>query len=590
MNLVHVVSRIRLGWRGASVAPLALALLLSCAGDRAPDRARGMASDAEAPGAGGPGESRAAQIDAWLSVWDRPGSPGVAVLVARGDETLYRGAAGGADLEHAVPIKPTTVFQSASLSKQITAFAIAMLDLDRRLSLDDEVRKYIPELADFGSPVTIRHLVHHTSGLRDAWELLFLAGWRREDLITHEHVLDLAAHQKTLNFPPGEQFLYSNTGYTLLAEVVHRVTGEPFAAWVKKNIFEPLEMHNTRVRASLGELIEDRAYSYYALEGGGYENAPNNAVMPGAGDMFTTVDDLAKWARNLDEGTLGGEALVRQVQTPGILNDGTATNYAFGMYVETERGIRMVAHGGGVAGFRAFLLRAPEHRLTVVVLANVNTLSAGALANRIATLYLDGERTPEPSTERDDAANPAILDAALWGDYVGTYLMSPGLTFTVRRRGEGMTVQATGEDEVEMRPVASGRFMVDAYGAPILFQPTPEGPFSLEFGGSAGTRTKAFVPTLRQLEEFTGNFRSDELRTTYTFVVRNGTLVLRHPRLGDIPVHPTVGDQFGEDMADEFGIRGRWFRSFDFVRDPGGAVTGLSLTVGGARNVRFEKL
>jgi CubicO group peptidase (beta-lactamase class C family) len=587
--LAHGLSLARPCLPGASFVLLALVPFLSCAGVRLPDRAQGVVPDTEAQGAGGPRDSRAAEVDAWLAEWDRPGSPGVAVLVAQGDETLYRGAAGSANLEYAVPITPATVFQSASLSKQITAFAIAMLAQQQRLSLDDEVRKYIPELADFGAPTTIRHLVHHTSGLRDAWELLFFAGWRREDVITHDHVLDLATHQRSLNFPSGEQFLYTNTGYTLLVEVIQRVTGRPFAAWVKENIFEPLEMHDTRVRDSLGELIEGRAYSYYALEGGGYENAPSNALMLGGSNVFTTVDDLVKWARNLDEGTLGGETLVRQVQTPGFMNDGTATNYAFGMYVRTQRGIRMVAHGGGVAGFRAYLLRAPEHRLTVIVLANLNTISAGALANRIATLYLGERMSPEPASEPVEEGGPATFAAAGWDDYVGTYLMSPGLTFTVRRRGGGMTVQATGEEEVEMGPVAAGRFIVDAYGSPIRFEPTSEGTFSLVFSGSTGTRAEAFTPTRRQLDEFVGEFHSVELRTTYTFVVRDEKLVLRHPRLGDIPVHPTIADQFGEDMADEFGNTGRWFRSFDFVRDRNGTITGLSLTVGGARNVRFDK-
>lgn len=249
----------------------------------------------------------------------------------------------------------------------------------------------------------------------------------------------------------------------------------------------------------------------------------------------------------------------------------------------------MVAHGGGVAGFRAFLLHAPEHRFTVVVLANLNTISAGALANRIAALYLGEHMSPDTASEPDEEADPATIDAAAWDDYVGTYLMSPGLTFTVRRRGGGMTVQATGEEEVEMLPVAAGRFMVDAYGAPIRFKPTSEGTFSLVFSGSTGTRATTFTPTGSQLDEFTGDYHSAELRTTYTFVVRDETLVLRHPRLGDIPVHPTIADQFGEDMADEFGITGRWFRSFDFVRDRNGTITGLSLTVGGARNVRFDK-
>jgi CubicO group peptidase (beta-lactamase class C family) len=284
-----------------------------------------------------------------------------------------------ANLDHDVPLTPSSVFHVASVSKQFTGTAILLLAADGKLSL------------------TIRQLATHTSGMRDQWDLLNLAGWRySRDLITDDDVMELLTRQKALNFNPGERHLYSNSGYTLMALIVKRVSGTSFREFTTERIFKPLGMHHTFFRDNFSEVVKGQAYGY-APAGQGYRLSVTNFDTAGATSLLTTVEDLLKWHMNFDSKTVGGETLQVKLLERGVLNSGTTIDYAFGVTHGRHRGVATVGHGGSDAGYRADFVRFPEHRLGVATLCNIATANPGALSRRVADLFLPGNLPAAPA-------------------------------------------------------------------------------------------------------------------------------------------------------------------------------------------------
>ncbi len=324
-------------------------------------------------------------------------TPGCAVGVAEnGAPTFFRGY-GLADLEHDVPIAPDTIFEAGSVSKQFTAAAVLLLAHEGKLSLDDPVRRYIPELPDFGKPLLIRHMLNHTSGLRDWGSVAAISGWPRTSRVhTHAHVLDIVSHQESLNFPPGARFSYSNTGFTLAAIIVTRVSGMPFPAFTRARIFEPLGMTSTSWRDDFTRVVKRRAIAYEEQNGQFYTDMPFENVF-GNGGLLTTVGDLLKWNHNFKAPVVGDAAFVAEQQTPGRFSDGRQHGYALGLYVGTYRGLREVYHSGSTAGYSAFLTRFPDERTSIAVLCNIAT-NATRLAHDVADIVLgDREKPEEPA-------------------------------------------------------------------------------------------------------------------------------------------------------------------------------------------------
>src|SRR5688500_16593639 len=296
-----------------------------------------------------PSDTRVAKVDEIFKVYARPDSPGCAVGVYKDGGVLLTRAYGMANLDHDVPLTPRSVFHVASVSKQFTAAAILLLAQDGKLSLDDPIQKHVKELADFGEPVTIRHLLNHTSGIRDQWDLLGLAGWRySRDLITDDDVLQLLARQKDLNFGPGERHLYSNSGYTLLAVVVSRASGKTFREFTTERIFKPLGMTSTFFRNNFNEVVKGQAYGY-ARSGPDFRLSVTNFDTAGATSLMTTVDDLAKWHANFDTPVVDGQPMLEALLTRGVLTDKRPIDYAFGISHGTYRSVPTVSHGGADA-------------------------------------------------------------------------------------------------------------------------------------------------------------------------------------------------------------------------------------------------
>ena len=531
-------------------------------------------------------EARAAKVDKLFSPWDKPESPGASLAVIKDGEVVYKRGYGSANLEYDIPITPSTVFHVASVSKQFTAFAAAMLAEQGKLKLDDDIRKYLPEVPDFGKTITIRHLIHHISGMRDQWELLAVAGWRLDDVITREHILKMVRNQKELNFEPGEQYLYCNTGFTLLAETVARVTGQSFREWTEENIFKPLGMSDTQFYDDHERIVKNRAYSYVPVKENGFKKRRLNYANVGATSLFTTAEDLAKWLQNFEDGRVGGREVIEQMQEQGVLNNGKMISYAFGLVIGEHKGLRTVSHSGGDAGYRSHVVLFPEQRFSVVVLSNLGSFNTSRLARQVADIYLSDVIKEEQPPARQAEQREVEPNTALYDTLAGKYYFEPGLIMTFSKENNQLMLEQNGGPKISLVPESDTEFSLRDRDAKLTFQLNNVGyvtqlVFIQGDNVMTGEKFEQLELNAQQLEEFAGDYYSDELGTVYTLAVVSGKLVAQHRRHDDIQLNPTKKDMF---LGEEW-----FFRQVRFTRDKENRVTGFRLSGGRVRNLRFDK-
>ncbi len=532
-------------------------------------------------GAFGDGTHR--RVDALFAEWDRTDSPGAAVAILRNGNVEYSKGFGRANLEYPVFISPSTIFHVASVSKQFTVFSILLLQEQGKLNLDDEVRLYISEMPAFDGKITIRHLIHHTSGIRDQWELLAMAGWRLDDVITREQILKMLANQEELNFMPGEQSLYSNMGYTLLAEIVARVSGMTFPEWTDQNLFRPLGMNKTHFHDSHEHIVPDRAYSYAPIPGGGYRHAVLSYANAGATSLFTTAEDMMKWLRNFDNPVVGSLDIIDRMHERGVLINGDTIQYAGALITGEYKGASIVSHGGADAGFRSFVVRFPEHDLGIVVLSNLRSFSPQTIAMQIADIYLNDKLIE--TGEKSIAVGQ--MDLSTLHSYEGVYRMESGTVLTVKLERDSLWMQPFGQGRLFLIPVGEGRFSVrePEIGVEFIRDESSSGfGIQISVGGTKnhGRYIAAGVDLSPELNEYTGTYFSRELETFYSLELADGRLVARHRRHNDILLSPVTQDLCVGDAW--------WFRTLDFVRGEDGSIAGFRLTGGRVRNLLFMKM
>ena len=419
-------------------------------------------------------ETLEAKVNRLFAEWNQLDSPGAALAVTRDGEVIYKQGYGMANLEYDIPITTTTIFDIASVSKQFAGFAIATLLHEGRLSLDDNIRMYLPDVPDFGNTITIRHLLHHTSGLRDWVQSLVIAGVGMDDVISFKHILKMVQHQKALNFEPGEAFLYSNTGYNLLTEIVETVTGHSFREWTDTNIFKPLAMTNSHFHDDYEMILKNRAYSYQTVEKDRFKHAVNNTTALGSSSLYSTVEDLAKWVLNFNNTHIGEQTVIEQMHQCGVLNDGEQISYAFGLNIGEYRTLKTVGHSGSWRGFRSHLIRFPDQKFGVVILCNLDTFNPLGLAEQVADLYLADVLGPVEISEPDEALQPEegtksepLIPEQLTefeGDY---YTEELDTTYTIGVRGNGLVAQHIRHDDI-LLTYADGHFLGDVWFFPEI--------------------------------------------------------------------------------------------------------------------------
>lgn len=532
---------------------------------------------------GAQAQSQQERTDEIFATYDVAGSPGCAVGVDRAGDPLLRQAYGMADLEWDIANTSETIFENGSVSKQFTAGAIVLLAMEGALSLEDDVRKYVPELPEYPETVTLRHMLNHTSGLRDWGSVAGLSGWGRS-LRTHDqrHVIDILSRQSALNFTPGHEYSYSNSGYNLLAIIVSRVSGMSFAEFSNTRIFEPLGMTNTQWRDDYTRIVPGRSAAYTAERDGTFSiNRPIEHVH-GNGGLLTTVGDLLKWNHALDEGSLAGPEFVEMLETQGVLNDGRTIAYALGLSVGESFGLRTVSHGGATSGYRAGLVRFPDQQLSVAVLCNVTSANGVGHALDVARVFL-GDQAQADSD--DDLPRGIQLSGDQLRAHIGPYSSTIRPARSILTFADGQ-LRIGGANGTVLTPWSETEFHIGAEGGPYLV-------FTGQvMGGRQGFEIRyedgvvdAFVPagewtpSEEVLEEYTGSYTSDDARVTMDVIVEDGGLVLVHPELGPARLRAS--------HLDTFMLGGRLIR---FRRLTGGAVYEMSTAEQRIYDMRFRKL
>lgn len=522
------------------------------------------------------------KVDQLFAQWDRPDSPGAAVVIVKDGKVVYQRGYGCADLEHHIPITPQTVFDVASVAKQFTGLSVAMLVEQGKISLDDDIHKYLPDVPDFGKPITIANLLHHTSGLRDWPETLSISGLDMQGPITLDTILEMVRRQRELDFAPGEEEQYSNTGYNLLAAVIAKVTGQSFRAWMDANLFQPLGMKHTLVCDNPAEVVQNRALSYAPGGKGGFHQIYSQLAAQGSSSLFITADDMGKWLLNFETAQVGGKGAIAMMEQPGKLNSGAKVDYGFGLVLGKYHGSPMFEHGGSWAGYRSAVLIIPDKRFAVAILSNVS--NGPRMAIKIADLYLglslDKSSGSSPSPDKPTAAVNA--DPAAWDDFLGTYRLGPGWLLTITRDGDQLMAQATHENKFQMTPESDTRFFVKAYGAAVEFVRESSGRVThLLYRGINAPKLHPPQMTPATLAAYAGDYWSEELRTVVRLEIHDGQLAY-HDRSGAwIHCLPTGIDRFDAEYG---GI------ALEFTRGPSSQVTELKLSASRVRHLRFERV
>jgi CubicO group peptidase (beta-lactamase class C family) len=509
--------------------------------------------------AGAGGQSAPRYVDDVFAKY-RSNTPGCTVGVAIDGKRVVIKGYGMADLEHDVPIGEDTIFEAGSVSKQFTATAVLLLAREGKLSLDDPVKKYISELPDFGAPLTIRHILTHTSGLRDWGSVESIAGWPRTSRVyTHAHVLDIVSLQKAPNFTPGTNWSYSNTGFNLAAIIVSRVSGQAFADFTRDRLFTPLGMTHTSWRDDYARIVKGRAMAYAERNGGFRTEMPFENVY-GNGGLLTTAGDLLKWNENFVTPKVGDQAFVEEQQRTGQFNDGRPHIYAFGLYVRKYKGVREVSHSGSTAGYRAFLARYPDQHASVAVLCNVASANPTELAHQVADIYVKG------LTAAPDTAPTAAQIAAAAGLYRSTVT---GETIVI---GGGRNALGSRQWRFDRGRATA----VDEHGVTEAYE-----------------KVARAAPTAQDLPAYAGTYVSDEAETTLVVAVSDGKLVVKRRPDTTVPLTPLYADAFtdrqpGASPQTDDSMRPP-LGTIIFRRDNAGRVNALSVVQERVWDLRFVK-
>lgn len=546
-----------------------------------------VACTAKGPVRPAPHDPEAQQaIAAILAPWVAENAPGVAVAVSRDGEIVFARGAGMANLEHEEPITPDSVFQVASVSKQFTAFATLLLVSEGMIGLDDDIRTYVPELAEHPGTVTIRHLLDHTGGLREVNTLAAMAGWLDDDIRTHAQLMELVTRQRGVNFEAGARVEYSNTGYMLLAEIVSRASGMPFEQFTRERIFAPLGMTNTRFKASRNDLVRGRATSYFPATDG-FKNVVAAGETTGSTGLYTTALDLLKWTENFQARQVGDDFVFELMAQRAVAMDGDDATFAKGQEQRQYKGLETWSHGGRDAGYRSFLLRVPAEGFAVAVLSNRTDFDSARLAFAVVDAVLPG--SPGYRADESEHWEPASFEQLQ--SYAGHYEMYPGVIFTISADSGGLKFAALNAPESEhqvLPQIGRDRFMVSpAADISVAFHDPVEGQspgFSYTIGLHGklqGRRVELapFDPATVELSDYIGTCESPELAARYVFSISGDTLFAKHPRSPAFALAPY--------QVDAFMGKGP-LQDIMFTRDRNGNVSGLRASASLADDVAFQ--
>jgi len=533
-------------------------------------------------------DSTIKKIDSLFIKSDTKNTPGYAIGIIRNDSLIYAKGYGIANLEYDKPITPETIFHMASLSKQFTAFSIVLLAQQGKLNLDDDVRKYLSWFPDLKEKITIRNLLNHTSGIRDQWQLLAISGTRLDDVITQDQIIKILSNQRALNFKPGEQYSYSNSGFTMLAEIVKSVTGKTLRQFTDSAIFKPLGMNNTYFHDDYTEIVKDRSYSYDRIDSTHFSNAILSYSVAGATSLFTNINDMSKWIMNFYDHKVGDQKDIDALTQKGRLNNGKEINYALGISVDTYKGWKQFSHSGGDAGYRTYIAVFPDLKMGVTVFSNVGDGSPWEKTYSIANLFINdtAKSKVEVKPEKSDSSNAILKDSMRFKNYAGDYISEEGVRFTFKMENQKMYWKPYGQTFLLMKGDKDTFSMVTDHTVKFIFS-NGSGNNTVDqyWPDNKRSLTKYIADTTQpdsQLRVYTGTYYCPELDCKYGIAVKDHHLVLTNNKYNDAKLTQAGPDHLFSDYW--------WIDHLMILRNTKKEITGFEVNSGRIMHLKFNKI
>lgn len=526
------------------------------------------------------------KIDNLFAAWNRDNSPGFAVGVVRNDSLIFAKGYGMANLEYKVAISPSTIFHMASVSKQFTAYSIVLLASQGKLKLDDDIHQYLPWFPDLKAKITIRQLMNHTSGIRDQWQLLATAGTRLDDVITQEQIIKILSKQQALNFKPGDKFNYSNSGFTMLAEIVKAVTGQSLRKFTDSAIFKPLGMMQTHFHDNYTEIVANRAYSYQRQSLVSFSNAILSYSNAGATSLFTNINDLSKWVMNFYKPVAGTAADIDQLVTKAILNSGEKLSYALGITSDTYKGWKQYSHSGNDAGYRTYLTVFPDLKMGFMVFSNLGDANVTERLYKLVDLFISNT-TEEPLSPviTLDSAKALVPDELRAAKIAGKYISDQGVQFNFILRDKRLYWERANRSDL-MYPALKDSFIVAK---------TPEVKFVFNEAADKNMLADQFWPgnnrqllkyaadslSEKELQQYTGVYYCPELESRYAIELRGRQLVMTNIKYPDSNIRMAGRDHLFTNF---------WWMGHLAIIWNGKKVAGFEVNDGRVMHLRFNKL
>jgi len=533
-------------------------------------------------------DSTIKKIDNLFKTWDNNYSPGCIIGIIRNDSLIYSKGYGMANLEFGAPITTETVFHMASVSKQFTAYSIILLANRGKLKLDDDIHKYLSWFPDLKEKITINNLLNHTSGIRDQWQLMDISGTRYSDIITQEHVVSILSNQKALNFKPGEQYMYSNSGFTLLAEIVKSVTGQTLRQFADSAIFKPLGMTKSFFRDDNSEIIKNRAASYRRLDKTHFANSVFNNSSVGATNLSTTIDDMSKWVSNFYYTKAGNQNDINLLTQKGKLNNGKELNYAAGIVSGTYKGWREFAHAGGDAGYRTYITVFPDLKMGFLVFANVPEVGTSQKAHQLADLFISDTSGLKSLPQKIDSSKAFLKDASIIKKIAGDYIGEDGLQIHFFNMANKfyLSSDAFGDSLLLFQEDQTTFSFIDRTDVRFLFTNSTIKP-ALTVSYS---KNEFFLFTKYKkdeiwadatLKEYTGTYYCPELQCRYDILLKDHHLVIKNIKYPETPV------TFAGPNHLFTGLSG--MNHLMMIRNKEKVITGFEVNSNRVMHLRFDK-
>lgn len=536
-------------------------------------------------------DSTIKKIDKLFEGWNNKNSPGCAVGIVKNDSLIFAKGYGMANLEYGIAITPETIFHMASVSKQFTAYSIVLIAKQGKLKLDDDIHKYLSWFPDLKEKITIRNLLNHTSGIRDHGQLLAIAGTRLDDVITQDHIVKILSKQQALNFKPGERYSYSNSGFTMLAEIVKSVTGQSLRQFTDSAIFKLLGMSNTHFHDDYTGIVKNRSYSYNRKDIIHYENSILSFSNAGATSLFTNINDMSKWIINFYDHRVGDQKDIDQLTQKGKLNNGSELDYALGISVGNYKGWKQFSHSGSDAGYRTFIIVFPDLKIGFMVFSNLGDVNPAGRAFKMADLFITDTTIKNKDAGQEvgktDSSAVILKDAASFEKYMGEYISDEGIQFTFKIDHQKIYWKSYGQASLLMKRAKDTFSMADDSTVKFVFSATPTKDTIVNeyWPGNNRPLSKYIVDTTqpdKQLQTYTGIYYCPELDCKYGIALKDHKLVLTNNKYNDTKLTLIGSDRLLSDFW--------WMNHLVVIRNNKKEITGFEVNSGRIMHLRFNKI